>query len=453
MTAKAATGLEGLSYRSQYPGSDSEDDYESSSDGRSSSDEKSDDEDEDDKFERAAAYSVNLAWQENALNRSPVYTRSLLESLSTQVKEITKGFSLPPSQRTLTKIFAPGPEGNHHKIWDSCGNTYANSVRVHYAARVELNPDFQRAYGSQTDQIRLMRRYNKANGSKSKEEEHFEHFTFPYALSTHRRLFSGEHRSNKKMQEYWDSLLRTKHFWSASSSRLLLRDLFTGLAKTHTTITKVVCFGLGAISLDKSAYQATLQYMAVFSIIAALQEEYRRADPARPGIKLFLQDPNYEPRDHQLLRKLWAGKAEDLVFVSDPDGVLAIDVGTIVVSAFLPIVVPLVQIIADLFHDKPESGPAMMIGNGMLLDLAKETYSLAERGAPHVARFFHQQYEKLDSGFEDCALERAFVANVYGEGWTKRPAYWLNDMELWARKVHGGWRWGDDTLMTIEGLG
>ncbi|CAE7021586.1 Transposase protein [Pyrenophora teres f. teres] len=289
-----------------------------------------------------------------------------------------------------------------------------------------------RLHGSQTNQIRLMRRYNRSSSSQEK------HLTFPYAIATYQRRFNTEHRSSKAMKQYWQALLRTKDFWFASSSRLLLQDLLTSLAKTHAPITKIVCFGLGAINLDKAWYQSAVQYMAMFTIIGALEKQYKETDPSRAGIKLLLQDLNYETKDYELISKLWPGKKEDLVFVSDPDGLLAIDAGTIVVSAYLPIQVPLVQIIADLFHGEPGSGPAMIIGDDMNLDPTKASYSLVERGAPHVARFFDQRYEKIDSGFGDYALEEEFMDDVLGEGWMDRKRYyWLNSMELWARKVSG----------------
>ena len=422
--------IKGLAFEAQDQASDYEEKdyyyYSSSSDEADTSNDSDDEE-----FERAVAYSVDLVSQENAINKAPIFTRPLLESLKTQVDQIKQELSIPPSQRTLDKLFAPGPQEKSHKIWDSCGKNNATSISVHYFARVELDPSFQHAYGSHTDQIQLMRSYNKSSGKE-------DHFTFPYAINTYRRLFSNEHRSNEKMKTYWHSLVRTRKLWMASSSRFLIRELFTSLANTHAPITKVVCFGLGAINMNKSFYQSSIQYMTVFTIIAALQDAYKKTDPECAGIKLLLQDPNYETRDCQLIRELWAGNKDDLVFVSDPDGLLAIDASTIVVSAYLPIQVPLVQIIADLFHGQPGAGPAMVIGDNMVLDPDKTLYSLADRAAPHVARFFDQQYEKVDSGFGDYELEGEFMEDVFGENWNdKRRYYWLNHMALWAKKGLG----------------
>lgn len=385
---------------------------------------------------RAFAYSVNLVSQENAINRMPIYTRSLLETLQEQVNLIKKEMPLPLSERTLNKIHVPGPEGNEHTIWDSRGTSRATAVRVHYFARVELNPEFQSQYGTQSKQIRLLRKYN-ASSTSSEEEEHY---TFPYALDSFNRFLINDHRSLEKMNEYWSALCHTKELWFASASRRHLEDLFARLARTHDPVTKVVCFGLGAIDLSKSfygsSYASSVQYMAIFSIISALQAEYSKTDPNRPRIKLLLQDPIYEISDHQLIKKLWPGAKEDLVFVSEPSGLLAIDAGTLVVSAFLPFEVPLVQIIADLFHGEPGSGPVMVMGDCMDIDGGKLLYSLGDRAAPHVARFLEKQYELQEDEYWDDVLEDELMEDVYGEGWKeKERPHWLNSMELWVRKV------------------
>ncbi|KAI0604216.1 hypothetical protein TUN205_11536 [Pyrenophora tritici-repentis] len=172
--------------------------------------------------------------------------------------------------------------------------------------------------------------------------------------------------------------------------------------------------------------------MAMFTIIAALQDEYKKTDASRAGIKLLLQDPNYEIRDHLLLQRLWPGKKEDLVFVSDPDGLLAIDAGMIVARVRNNQAIG--RLITGLGLERSPSGPAMIIGDKMNVDPAKASYSLQERGAPHVARFLSQRYEKIDSGFEDHGLEDEFGDDVFGKRWMHRNQfYWLNDMELWAK--------------------
>ncbi|CAN9286300.1 unnamed protein product [Alternaria alternata] len=101
-----------------------------------------------------------------------------------------------------------------------------------------------------------------------------------------------------KMQEYWAAMMHTKRLWKESSSRRKLREDFEETAKRCVPITQVVCFGLGALNLNKKFYHSAIQYMAVFSIIQILNDFYRQTDPDRHAIKLVLQDPNYEIKAH-----------------------------------------------------------------------------------------------------------------------------------------------------------
>ena len=59
--------------------------------------------------------------------------------------------------------------------------------------------------------------------------------------------------------------------------------------------------------------------------------------------------------------KRLSNDGDNINFVSDPEGLLAIDAGTLVVTAFLPVQMPLVQVIADLFSKDPTEGPAAII--------------------------------------------------------------------------------------------
>ncbi|CAE7021579.1 hypothetical protein PTNB85_02477 [Pyrenophora teres f. teres] len=105
LTAEAVTNLQGLTLKAHDSTSDSEDNY------YSSSGEELEDSD-DEEFERAVSYSVDLVSQENAVNKAPVFTRSLLEVLKTHVDRLNQEFSLPPAQRTLNEIYASGSVSN-----------------------------------------------------------------------------------------------------------------------------------------------------------------------------------------------------------------------------------------------------------------------------------------------------------------------------------------------------
>jgi hypothetical protein len=234
------------------------------------------------------------------------------------------------------------------------------------------------------------------------------------------------------MVEYWKAIMHTKDLWIASSARRQLQETFLEIAKTCAPITQVVCFGLGALNLNKMFYNSAIQYMAVFSIIQTLNEYYRKTDPDRPLIKLVLQDPNYEQRDYEILQKLF----NNISFVSDPDGLLAINANTLVVTAFLPVQVPLVQIIVDLFSENPAQGPAAILCDIMAVDVEKREYSLTHCASPATARHLMNHYEKKGDEFGNHGIEEDFMEDLYGEDWRERNRlYWLNYMELWVRKT------------------
>jgi hypothetical protein len=135
------------------------------------------------------------------------------------------------------------------------------------------------------------------------------------------------------------------------------------------------------------------------------------------------------------LQKL-LGNGESIGFISDPEGLLGIDEGTLVVTAFLPVQMPLVQIIADLFSKDPTKGPAAMICDIMTIDTDKQEYSWSDRASPTVARFLTSHYEKTEDGFDDHGLDDELMADAYGSDWEeKNRLYWLNMMDLWVRKI------------------
>ena len=76
-----------------------------------------------------------------------------------------------------------------------------------------------------------------------------------------------------------------------------------------------------------------------------------------------------------------------------------------------------------------------MICDVMELDTEKREYSVLDRASPDVARFLTGRYDKVDPEFDVYGLEPEFMADVFGEGWYKNNRYyWLNSMELWARR-------------------
>jgi hypothetical protein len=173
--------------------------------------------------------------------------------------------------------------------------------------------------------------------------------------------------------------------------------------------------------------------MAVFDIVRILSKQVNK------NIEIFLQDPMYEQKDWTLLREMHremdCGESSDVRFVTDPDGLLAITPSTLVVTAFLVVQYPLLQIIADLFADG--SGPAAILCDNLHVDLNKSLYMIRDRGSPAVARMLLWRYMKLDGGFEDHQLEEDLKNDTYGVGVdheTLRSRFWLPRMDLYVRK-------------------
>ncbi|RYN27050.1 hypothetical protein AA0116_g3909 [Alternaria tenuissima] len=418
LTADVIDGLRNLSVVGDNSGEGIDDEENTNSD-------LLDDPDEED-LEIVFGYPVDLIAQENQHRRRPIYTRGLLNDVKLCVDQIREGFSIGPAQRDSQNLYGYGLNHNSYKIWRLDNNNLnSNFIQVEYLSRVEMHPEFQHRYGIHSDQIRALREYNKDSKNDCIDT--------PYTFITFDRQYLNEHQNTAKIQEYWAAMMHTKRLWKESSSRRKLREEFEETAKRCAPITQVVCFGLGALNLNKKFYHSAIQYMAVFSIIQTLNEFYRQTDSNRPAIKLVLQDPNYEIKDHQILKRL-SNDGDNISFVSDPEGLLAIDAGTLVVTAFLPVQMPLVQIVADLFSKDPTEGPAAIICDIMTVDVEKREYSLSDRASPAVARFLTNHYERAEDGFDDHGLEDELMADAYGDDWENR-FYWLNWMDLWVRRI------------------
>ncbi|KAL1797935.1 hypothetical protein ACET3X_004541 [Alternaria dauci] len=400
--------------------SDDYDDYEEEEDD-------DDDDEEEEDLEPVYGYHVDLIAQEHQHNCRPIYTRKLLNDIKSFADRIRKELSVAPDQRQLQSIYAYGLNQNHYRIWQLDNNSRSNYLQVEYLSRVEMHSEFQHRFGKHSDQIKVLRKYN--------EDHENDCIDTPYTFITFDRQYLNQHRDIAKMREYWAAMTHTRGLWKESSARRKLREDFQGLAKSCAPITQVVCFGLGALNLKKNWYHSAIQHMAVFTIIHTLNEFYRQTEPNRPATKLLLQDPNYKIKDHHILQKL-TGDANNVAFVNDPDGLLAIDAGTLVVTAYLPVQMPLVQIIADLFSEDPTQGPAAIICDIMTIDVEKRDYSWSDRSSPATARFLTNHYEKVEDGFDEHGLDDELMEDAYGNDWKENNRfYWLNQMDLWVRKT------------------
>lgn len=370
-------------------------------------------------------HPVDLLTYEKQKGSTPIFSRALLEQIW-QDKNLIQGRK---GQTTYT-----GTDGTVFKTWEAIMPDIldANYRQVHYLPRVLLHPDFQKTYGQYRRSLQLLRRYNGVGAET--------HITAPYTFETYNREYLNEHELTEVMDAYRSAIMKTSNLWNKSSARNFLRQTIIDASTGSAPIKKIICFGLGCISLDPRWYTSALQHITVFDIAQTLHDEYERAgrDDVKKPIEIILQDPIYEEKDRQTLHRLhkYLGGAEKmsstLRFVSDPEGLLAIDEHTLIVTAFLPMEVPLMQILADFFATG--GGPAMMICDRMKPDPEKTKYTLCDRDAPHVARWLSEQYTKLEGRFEEHSLEPKLRRDVYEES-APEDRYWLKKMDLWVRKI------------------
>jgi hypothetical protein len=293
-------------------------------------------------------------------------------------------------------------------------------------ARVVLHPNFQRKFAAYTKTIPLLWKYNDIKFSDKL------HMPVPYTFETY-EFENSEHLDLDLMAEYRRALAHSLRLWIQSESRDMLRKTIIDATKISAPITRILCFGLGRIQLHKGSYESAMQHMAVFDVARTLR------NLPDTTIEIALQDPMYEERDWILLkemhRNMGCEHSSNLRFLNDPDGLLAITSSTLVVTAFLVVQYPLLQIISDIFAKG--SGPAAILCDNLYVDPSKKRYTIRARESPAVARMLYERYVKLASGFEDHELEEELREDMYGvaedhEGMMRR--FWLPKMDFYVRK-------------------
>jgi hypothetical protein len=207
-----------------------------------------------------------------------------------------------------------------------------------------------------------------------------------------------------------------KRMWLSSSSHRLFHHKFKEADRTTVKITKIVCFGLGALQVHgKGEYwhsvNAILQHIVAISIAHTLWYLHRD----EPFIPIICQDPEYTTTDHEI----WRAHYSNIRFVDEPHGFLAVDKHTLVISAFLPFDVPMVQIVAD----QVPGGPAGLITNKMDLDRKKRMYCMGDRASPKVVNMLLDGYER--SNFDHHEIFKEYPADL---------CYWLWDMECFLKR-------------------
>jgi hypothetical protein len=165
--------------------------------------------------------------------------------------------------------------------------------------------------------------------------------------------------------------------------------------------------------------------MTAFTLAELLTTYNTRKFPDAPAVKVILQDPCYQQCDRILWPELTSAPVD--FDMSNPEALLAVDANALVITAFLPVDMPLVQIIADMYAGNAKEGPGMMLCDRMEdLRPDRRWYSLSHRGAPHVARFLLGGYMSSQANWVGLEEE---LTEAMGH-----DRYWLQKMTLWLRK-------------------
>lgn len=384
-------------------------------------------EEEDEDFERdCETYQAefDLLKMEEAQNWKPVFTNDMFQRMAAEIAFISSEQDKTMPDRTCNSLYHQNSDGQSIKIWQAVEN--ANSITLHYSTRVEMTPSFQTRFGPIWDRTRSLHSLNP-----SLTFDQLSKAMPPYHLRSYRRAYDTTHLDSARMNRIRARLQHTKRLWITSASRRQIYSLVcSAAAKLSNPITKIVCIGLGSIRPNPEWYQGVLQHMTVFTLAAALNAVNRSKNVKCPKVRIIAQDPCYEAYDQVLLQEMSPNQID--FSLSDPEALLAIDANTIVVTAYLPNTVPLMQIMADLFVDKWEKGPAMILCDRME-DLRKERrwYPQADRNSPAVARMLLDGYRSCHERF--VGLEKEFEKDVR-KGQVKWH-YWLEDMDFWLRKT------------------
>jgi hypothetical protein len=382
------------------------------------------DEDNLDEEDRIMHTLFDLEALDRLSSRKPVFTKTLLERIAADVARNSLEFRKPVSERKLGALHWTTQDGQSIEIWkDVCNSNY---VSVNYMTHIEMSPEFQRRFGNKWARTKLFRALNA-----SLPQEKFEHLAAPYYLKSSCRLPDTVHHDATEMNSWRTNLHNTQELWEESASCnqmcILVRS---GVAKLKAPITKIVCIGLGRLDTNPAFYQSAIQHMTVFSFAETLDAHNRTQYPDCPPVTIIAQDPCYEERDRILLQELTKSHID--FSRSDPETLLAIDANTLVATAFLPCGVLLMQIMADLFADRPGEGPGMILCDKMsgLADRQKTHYAWRQRDSPAVARFLRGGYIACQGSFvglEEELKEDLFLA-------TKTRKYWLEEMVFCLRR-------------------
>lgn len=363
------------------------------------------------------AYRVDLVTYEHSLHGKVAFTRKRFEDMI----QLREKASTNPDRA----LFYPNIRGKAVKIWNPrwpftsepgavFGFRYMNYVQMSPL----WNPKGEGAKEVDDGQLGTLHWYNEHEGWAAPSIEMPIFFVYG----------CWDKQSQDGHRKYWqDTIARFSQLWQASQSAKGLREKFLKAATSSVRITKIVCFGFGAMAVAKKGklegkYEANglfdpLQYLSAITIANTLNEAYQEDDDETPPVRIILQDPMYTDIDLDT----WPQYYSDIEVVEDPAGFLHLDEHTLVMTNGLHLSVPLMQICADLL---PE-GPAGFIIDKPDLDPRKRLYSMQCRVSQKVARLLRDNYDRSD--FDDHTVEQ----------------------ELWDEccQNHGYWLWKVDCFL------
>jgi hypothetical protein len=375
---------------------------------------------QDDDFEpMETCFDLLILEQEQA--QRPLFSKDLLQEIASQVSWITLQQSRSVSERTIDHLEFTQPNGQGVTIWRA--KNVANAIRVEYMTRVETSPIFQSRFGHDWKRSIPIHFLNPSLSEAQLTTPP------PYYLTSFNSIPDTTHLSSTSMTWWRTRLHRTQQLWNSSTScEKLTSAIRLGASKLTCPITKIVCFGLGALGKNAAFYSSSHQHMAAFSLANTLNTYNQAKHPEAPAVQIILSDPCYRPIDHILLQEL---TSSPLGFgLSSPNALLAVDANALVMTAYLPVTVPLMQILADVFAGKSKEGPGMVLCDQMRgMGVEKRWYVMTDRSSPAVAMFLLGGYLVHKEGFG--GMEEEFREDAFGG---EKHMYWLEDMKLWLRK-------------------
>jgi hypothetical protein len=371
--------------------------------------------------ERIVLTTFDLATFETS-HLGPVFTRALLHEIAFQIALISNEYSTPPLQRAPISQEYVGADEKAVVIWKPVLNAHANknTVCVQYMTRVELLPSFAERFGNDWCRHIEQRRLNPLISAIA-----------PYYL-----LNCALAPCLPMPQPLLQRLLQTKKLWLASQSCAQLDHIVKkALDRLTFPITQIVGIGLGHFSFISTWYAGSaLQHIAAIHFARAITHYNVSHFPRTRPVKIVLSDPCYDHADADILKQL-GSRIDVQMKLSDPDVLLAVNRGSMVMNAYLPWKSPLMQILADLFCLPSTSSSSSSYNSPGILFTDKiepaslsptmRMYAMHNRSAPHVARWL-EGYEMWKGGFVGAGKE--VDKDVGG------ARYWVKDMKIWVRK-------------------